>query len=329
LPIVIDNQPNNCFFVSVIEFISNLNLEKQLLDFFKKLKKEELKDGKKFLELKIIFFLYNILIQIKILEFNFIQNNENIKILRKLIFEFNNDFTIGAQHDAREVLSTFIKIFENNKLINVFISPKTKIFEEILKSDIKANIGKNSITEIIKNEQPFIDLNIDDNSTNIQMLINNFLSQENIEDLTVENDNFKYKGNGIKKILFVEKKTKPNYIILNVKRYKQKITENETINTKITNTIESNLNINIPYTNSVNINFKTNFNYKLKSIISHEGESINNGHYSFFRREENEKWYEYDSLNTTEKQIDFEKMDKKCSIGGIIYLYELEVEKNN
>jgi ubiquitin carboxyl-terminal hydrolase 22/27/51 len=96
----------------------------------------------------------------------------------------------------------------------------------------------------------------------------------------------------------------PAILCVHVKRFGMKIVNNTAVEEKYGGKIDYPLTMNMaPYTTSPHTKDKERFIYDLETVVVHQGEHIQNGHYFAFCRQD-EKWFRFDdeivSATTTE-----------------------------
>jgi hypothetical protein len=170
----------------------------------------------------------------------------------------------NTQQDSQEFLE---KILDNFKDLNLNIVDSFKFTESsTLKSNGNPNRQKNE-------EKFFLELSINNDSKNIQNIINNEFKEENLnKNKYIHKEEGKNNIVYNKKILSISSLNK--YVFIQLKRF--------VYNKKTMTTIRLNNSIEINY----NITFQVgteNKTYKLIGVICHLGGSVNNGHYIYYK----------------------------------------------
>jgi uncharacterized UBP type Zn finger protein len=251
------------------------------------------------------------------------KNSDNLKKLRQIVANYGlrnnnkNKFELGKQCDAFDLLGELFSIFQSFK-IDIQI-PTSHVYTKINK-----NLTK--ISDFNNIENKIINLEINKNEIkSVQDAINIYLNTEEISELTIGEQ----KGKGTKRIFFDNELKIPDYLIFFLKRFDENLTKND-------KNIENSFSIKIKFCDFKNniITKEVDHNFKLKGIICHHGKEISTGHY-FMYRLENNKWFEYNSLNDDRNEVSFEKIP---NIEGYIYLYlnekiikdeDIEIEEKN
>lgn len=294
LIIGIENTLNLCYLNSVLQILFTVQpLNKIILNynFFSK-------KPKSFKELLIIAYK-NLLEHIYDVNEMYIDNenileSEQFKNVLEKVFPYQLSH---GQHDVHEILINILNIFHEgmkessveinhykseNKLASIAFN-KWEEYNKIEKYSIINKLFKGQIRNIITCQKCFVENNIFDsfiditiqlnNNTNtLEQCIDNFCKPEEI-DFFCEKCAVKRKA--WKKIIFCRL---PQYLIININRFQQKIQNNQVIITKNNKNIEypiDNLSIKSNNCDSEIIN-----KYSLKGTIFHHGKEIDSGHYT-------------------------------------------------
>jgi len=289
---MINNNPYNCFFNSILYFIIKIpNLVDNLNSFVVSKKKFE---EKNYLQQYFLILLNNVFMELfQNYSMNESENLKNLRFILSIIGDEN--FKLGKFEEAHLFLFVVLNILRDFQII------KEK-FVNVIKKKINNNKNIEFNEETILNNNIHNIFYFGEGNIYFKKLLKESFKNE-VNELNV--NNFVDKGYTID--YFLDNNI-PNYFIFFINK------NEDTINDNITN----NFNINIKfYKKKVNdLEFSKKINYSLISILEFYGDENETSHYITYLLQNN-SWYYFNDLNKNSYKVKEDKIRKN----GLIFLY--------